>query len=109
MRTTEKQREVEAQEAKERLLERLKPGDTVYTTLKHVSSSGMYRAIDVHIIRDNEPVWIASRVAKLVGKWDDRRECVGVSGCGMDMGFHIVHSLAHKLFGDGYKLNHRWL
>jgi len=109
MRTTEKQRKAEAEEAKQKLLEWLKPGDTVFTTLRHKSASGMYRVIGCHVIKDNEPMWISPRVAQLVGKWDDRHEGVGVSGCGMDMGFHIVYELAYHLFGDGYALKHRWL
>jgi len=32
-----------------------------------------------------------------------------VTGCGMDMGFHLVNSLAYILFGDGYALDQRWL
>jgi hypothetical protein len=30
-----------------------------------------------------------------------------VSGAGMDMAYHVVHSLASVLYGDGYALNHR--
>lgn len=38
-----------ADEAKADLLKLLKPGDTVYTILRHVSSSRMYRVIDLVI------------------------------------------------------------
>jgi hypothetical protein len=37
-----------------------------------------------------------------------------VGGCGMDMGFHLVYTLASVLFPEdrktgGYKLNHEWI
>lgn len=94
-------KEREEAEAIVTLKELLKPGDTVYTTLKHVSRSGMQRAIDVHIIRDNEPRWIASLVAKALGwSFHEKYEAVKVDGCGMDMGFHLVHSLSYVLYRD---------
>lgn len=97
------QKAIERQQAIESLRELLKPGDTVYTTVKSVSRSGMSRSIDVHLIRDNEPRWIARTVAKAIGwGWDDKREAVKASGCGMDMGFHLVYSLSCTLFPDGF-------
>ena len=32
-----------------------------------------------------------------------------VGGCGMDMGFHLVHELGYRLFNDGYSLKHEWI
>lgn len=98
-----KQKVIERQQVIEKLREMLKPGDIVYTTLKHVSRSGMLRSIDVHIIRDNEPQWIARRVATAIDfSFDDRRECIKVQGCGMDMGFEVVYNLGRVLFPDGF-------
>ena len=34
---------------------------------------------------------------------------VGVGGCGMDMGFHLVYTLASVLYKDGYALTHRYI
>ena len=34
---------------------------------------------------------------------------VGVGGCGMDMGFHLVYTLSRELFDDGYYVKHEWL
>lgn len=83
------------------LHEILKPGDTIYTTLRHVSRSGMQRVIDVNVIRDNEPRWIGYTVAKALGdRFDDRKQGIVVGGCGMDMGFHIVHNLGYRLYGQ---------
>lgn len=72
----------------------------LYTTLRHVSRSGMQRVIDVHVIQDNEPRWLGYMVAKAMEyRFDDRRQGIVVGGCGMDMGFHIVHSLGYALYG----------
>lgn len=87
----------------EQLRELVKPGDTVYTTIKHVSRSGMQRSIDVHVIRDNEPRWISRYVADAIGAtFDERREAVKMGGAGMDMGFALVYKLSHALFSDGF-------
>lgn len=93
----------ERQEAIEKLKEWIKPGDTIYTTVKHVSRSGMMRVIDVHLIENNEPHWISYLVSKVL-EWgfDEKKEGVRVSGCGMDMGFHLVYTLSSILFRDGF-------
>lgn len=98
-----KKQQQEKQEAIDRLREWMKPGDTVYTTLKHVSRSGMMRVIDMHIIRDNKPVWIAYLVSKAMGiRLDEKKDALRVRGCGMDMGFHLVHYLGYALYPNGY-------
>jgi hypothetical protein len=81
----------------------VRPGDTLYTKLNHVSRSGMYRVIDIYLIKDNEPQRISFSVAQAIGsRYDKVAEGVGVRGCGMDMGFHIVYNLSHCLFPDGF-------
>ena len=42
-----KAQQAERDEAREKLRKWLKPGDTVYTVLRHVSRSGMMRTIQV--------------------------------------------------------------
>lgn len=96
-------KEKEREEARQKLLEMIKPGDTVYTVLRHVSRSGMYRAIDLYIMQDNQPVWISYTAAKLLEGYDQRHEACRASGCGMDMGFHLVHNLGYALFPDGFQ------
>lgn len=93
------------------LLDELKPGDTVYTILRHVSSSGMSRWIDCVTIEDNEPKTISWAVGRLVGRSVYTRNHDGVEciGAGMDMGFDLVYTLSMALFGDGYALKQRWL
>ncbi len=137
--TTPKAKESESATALVDLRELVKPGSTVYTTLRHVSRSGMQRVIDMHLIIDNEPRWIGYTAAKaLDDRYDDRKQGIVVGGCGMDMGFHLVYGLSRRLFpefkcsgkgcrsndhsnGDrdytpgkphsdgGYALNHRWM
>jgi len=78
-------------------------GATIYTKAVHVSRSGMYRAINVYVMQDNAPIRISEMVAKAIeGRYDHRHEAVGVSGCGMDMGFAIVYALSHALYGAGF-------
>ena len=103
-------------EAREQL-KRLRRGDTVYTILRHVSRSGMMRRISVVTIQRNQPRCWDWTVSRLLGL---PRTGVGitVTGCGMDMGFHLVYSLSAALFRgrrgiekgrEGYALEHRWL
>ena len=108
--TTKAEKEAQREEAIAELKEILKPGDDVYTLIRRVSSSGMSRCIDVYFITDNQPRWLSRYVAKaLQWTYDEKTESVRVGGCGMDMGFHLIHSLSYALFGDGYSLNQRWL
>ena len=116
-------------EARERLLTLLKPGDTVYTVLRHVSRSGMQRRISLYAIVDGQPAGLDWAAAAVIGANLHRdRDGIVVGGCGMDMGFHLVYNLGCALWpkGDGvtatgrngstkpeydggYLLNHRWM
>lgn len=95
-------RERERQEAIERLRAFLKPGDTVYTIVRHVSSSGMSRVIDLYAMLNNEPVWLSYMASKAIGMpMHPKYQGVKVGGCGMDMAFHLVYELSAVLFrGD---------
>lgn len=98
-------REKEKQSAVRELREILKPGDTVYTKLDHVSRSGMSRVITPFIIRDNEPCLLSWLVEKALDYSPHRKYTgVQVSGCGMDMGFHLVYALSRVLFPDGFEI-----
>ena len=117
-------REQDRQEAIEHLRELIKPGDTVYTVLRHVSRSGMTRGIDVYYLSCQhasksqgvdapdkvvaEPEWITGYVGKAIDSPQPRaywEKSMGlkVGGCGMDMGFHVVNSLSYALYGKGYQ------
>jgi hypothetical protein len=131
MTTKNARKEAERDDARARLLTMLKPGDRVYTVLRHVSASGMSRRISLVVAttdHDGKPAvtsidWLAARL--LSYRQHDRGGLV-VGGCGMDMGFHLVYALGSALWPDGtpephgrrngepdtaggYALRHEWL
>lgn len=108
---TKKQEQERAQtKVKECLLETIKPGDPVYCILRHVSRSGMLRAIDLYIIVNNQPVHIGLSAAVVMGhRFSRKHDGILVGGAGMDMGFALVSTLAYYLFGDEKQLTHHWL
>jgi hypothetical protein len=93
-------------EARAHLREYLKPGDTIYCTLRHVSRSGMQREISFHVIRDDEPRWLDYWIARACDYRRGKREGLIVSGCGMDMGFHVVYHLGAVLWPNGTPAPH---
>jgi hypothetical protein len=109
----------ERKHSRERLTAMLTPGDTVYTMVRSVSSSGMSRTMSLYIVKDNRLVNITYYAAHalewpLVEKNGSR--VLRVGGCGMDMGFHTVYTLSRVLFaatmpsGDaGYALKQEWI
>jgi hypothetical protein len=126
-------KEKERAEFLENLREIIKPGMTVYTVLRHVSTSGMTRSLDVYIMENNRPRRITYWVAKALD-YPLKDSELRTSGCGMDMGFSVVYNLGSELFhswdciGDrcpsndhsngktlsthfdgGYALRHEWL
>lgn len=136
-RTKKQIREDEKQQAIATLREILTPGHTVYTMVRHVSRSGMSRNIDAYAFvadedgnNDGEPIrFYLTKLASRALGWPMARNDDGmrVSGCGMDMGFHLVYCLSSVLYpsdaaGDtgneserggrrdgGYALKQRWL
>lgn len=93
----------EQQDAIEKLQGLLSPGDTVYTILRHVSTSGMTRHISTLLVKNNEVEDITYYVAKALGyRRHPKDGGLVVSGCGMDMGFSIVYNLSATLFKDGF-------
>ena len=97
-------------ESKALLKEYFPKGSTAYTILRKVSPSGMYRNISVHSIINDKPTWLSYHVARVTGfPYKDKTSAVGVGGCGMDMGFHMVYTLASVLYGDGYALKERYI
>lgn len=96
-------KERERDEARNKLRELLKPGDVVYTTSRHTSTSGMMRVIDLFIYRDNEPQRITWDVCKATGfAYNNKHEGCRVDGCGMDAGFEVVYNLGCALWPNGY-------
>ena len=97
-----KKTDAERAEAITKLREWLKPGDTVFTILRHVSKSGMSREIGVVIMRDGADLHPNYLVAKAIGARIGKRDGVIMGGCGMDMGFALVYNLSSVLFRDGF-------
>jgi hypothetical protein len=81
----------------------LKPDDRVYTLVRHVSASGMSRDISLFVAIGGEIVDITYYAAHAIG-WRlverNGRRAIRVGGCGMDMGFHTVYTLASVLYRD---------
>lgn len=89
------------------LLKFLKPGDTVTTTVLHVSRSGMSRSIMCQAVRtdcDGTPYIsdISYLVADAIGSRVDAHGGVVMGGCGMNMCFAVVYSLGRALFPEGF-------
>jgi len=103
--------------AKEHLLTHyVKEGDKVYTILRSVSSSGMTRNISLVVAKEGEMIDITYYVAHALGEKVSESKghrAIKVSGCGMDMGFHLVYNLSSVLFAGqdraGYVLKQGWL
>ena len=88
------------EESKIELRKLINPGDTIYTMIKHVSRSGMYRVIDLYVMKNNKPYRISGIASDLLEGYDMRHEGCKASGCGMDMGFHLVYNLSYTLYPD---------
>ena len=97
------------EQIKEELRKLLKEANyKVYTSLKHVSSSGMFRVIDCLILIDNKPIHINWYIEQLrLYKRHKNKEGLRVSGCGMDMGFSVVYNLSGVLYPKGFRSFHR--
>ncbi len=111
-RTTKAQ--AEKQEWIEKLKAELPKGSKVYTVLRHCAPSGMSRRIDVyHFTCEGAEIhksWLSFWVSKATGfSFNQKHECLNVSGCGMDMGFHVVETLSRVLYGESYALKQEWL
>ena len=85
------------------VLETLPQQTRIYSIVRHVSKSGMSRLIDFYVMVDNRPMWVTPAIRDILGyKQDEKTGALKVGGTGMDMCFHVVHSLGYKLHNDGY-------
>jgi hypothetical protein len=120
MATLTKKQQSEQQEARETLRQMFGDNDrkTVYTILRHVSSSGMSRDISLKTLDHDGTLRDITYLACIAmgDKPKDKNgsRVVRVNGCGMDMGFHVVYNLSYSLYRDvgldraGYVLHHEW-
>lgn len=107
-------KELDREYGKEKLLEHyLKEGQTVYTILRSVSSSGMTRHISVVAVDSegglNDITYYAAATLNESLHEKNGYRSIRQNGAGMDMGFHLVYNLASVLYGNGYALKQRWL
>lgn len=79
----------------------VKPGQTIYCTLRHVSASGMQRRISLHTIHKGELVSLDFSTAILTGRTRSDKGGIVCNGCGMDMGFDLVYSLGYAIWPKG--------
>lgn len=99
-----RQKKEAQEEAIERLRKEIKPGDTLHTIARHVSSSGMSRSISIvqlkcHRGKPQSYDW-SYLVAKAIDeKIDQDHEGIRIAGAGMDMGFELVYRLSWALYG----------
>ncbi len=108
MRRTWSNWEMSTEKLKEVFEKSIKQSGTVriFTVLNHVSSSGMTRHISAYVplIGDDGKPYIACIARERY-----------VSGCGMDMGFHLAYSMFMSVYHDDEShpyqdyLSHSWL
>ena len=89
------------------LRESLSPSDTLHCIVRNVAPSGMSRSIDVYRFRcvdgKIQKEWLSYRIAAVCGEsWDNKRECIKVAGCGMDMVYAIAYNLGRVLWPEGF-------
>lgn len=100
--TTKAQRE-QMEESREYLRKLLKPGDTVYTVVRHVARSGMSRVISTLITSENGELLDISRHVAWATRsaFDHDRWGLKVNGTGMNMCFDTVYRLGRALWPEG--------
>lgn len=94
---------LEREQIKADLREFIRPGSTIHHVLRHVSRSGMSRRISFYVVRDGDMQCIDYQIIALgLGDAPHGNDSgVVVGGCGMDMGFSVVHNLGYSLWPNG--------
>ena len=98
------QKQQSQSEAIEFLSKHLRPGMRVYTTLTHVSRSGMSRSIKCAIVDSTKEIMdISGWVGRVLDcPVDHKRGGVKVRNCGMDMGSEVVYWLGRAIWQGGF-------
>jgi hypothetical protein len=111
-----KGKELEKQQAIDSLknIFNLMPSDkrVIYCVLRSVSKSGMSRVIDFYTIENNKPQYLSGLIRMALGYRMAKNGGLVVGGCGMDMGFHVVYSVASVIYGGergGYEIKSEWI
>ena len=106
---TKKEKEAWQIDAFDYLHKVLKPGSIVNCILRHVSKSGMTRAIDFYTFRVDKETgkvlrhYLTPAIETVAGYRQNKRHGgLTVGGCGMDMGFSVVYNLSYAMYPDGF-------
>jgi hypothetical protein len=116
----------EQAEALDQLHALINKGDTLYTVIRSAAKSGMSRTIDVYVIKPQTRngatthglTYLSGYIAKVLDLPRNNDGALKITGCGMDMGYAIVHELSSRMFrnDDGsyshdgaYSLKHEWI
>ena len=92
-----KGKELYIKQTKDKVKQMLSGVDTIYGIVRKVSASGMSRDIDLYIIQDNRPIYLTGYASIILGYSMSKDRGMKVKGCGMDMVFHCVNSLAQSV------------
>ena len=84
------------------------PTDTIYTVLRHVSSSGMQREISVKMIDAGRIIHLDWLVSQALGYRLGKHNGIVMKGCGMDMGFALIDNLLHAC-KPSKQFRHEWI
>jgi hypothetical protein len=95
-------KQIQKQDAVQSLKELIKEGDILTFIITKVASSGMSRCMKVLAVvndLDGKPYIrnITRYVAKATENTITKNDELRVSGCGMDMRFHVAEHLAHVM------------
>lgn len=90
-------KEEERQEAIQKLRNWINKDTGIVIVIKSISKSGMSRKMEIYT-RDLD-LHLSYHVSKALD-WRMKGDSVLVSGCGMDMAFHLAYSLSHVLYSE---------
>lgn len=104
MATIIKAKDMDKDYSREQLLTHyIDQGSIIYTVVRSVSASGMSRIMSFKVVKGGELCDVTYYVAGLLNySLNDYQghNTIRVNGCGMDMAFHVVSSVATVLFND---------
>ena len=84
-------------------------GTEVHCVIRSVARSGLSRRMSLFVLDGQRVQHIGGWVATILGKKLGRDLDIRVDGGGMDMGYHIVSTIAYKLHGKESSLTHHWI
>ena len=108
-----------------KLLQKIKPNQTIYCVLRSRANSGMSRVISFFTIHEGELINLDYSISVICG-YSLKNEGIRVNGCGSDAGHDVVYSLGRSLWANGtpephgtrngepdscggYALKHSWI